>query len=174
MPIILRYVRGIVSNELILNLVFLQETEDGHPDAEHGRTRETRGRPRLPAETLLGHRPDDTPCAEVPHTHTHTHTHTHREKEGRVSTSSYSTEMKSWRCSSYIYLCFIYRSITCLCLLCTSSELRVSAPRSLLCSAVNSGRSSPSAARQRSRSSTVRSEEARPSSAGPPCRGRGW
>lgn len=55
----------------------LQETEDRHPDAEHGRTRETRRRPRLPAAALHGHRPDETPRAEVCTVETHEHTHTH-------------------------------------------------------------------------------------------------
>lgn len=43
----------------------LQETQDGHPDAEHGRTGEAGGRPRLPAASLHGHRPDAASSAEV-------------------------------------------------------------------------------------------------------------
>lgn len=41
-------------------------------------------------------------------------------------------------------------------------------------SAANSAPSSPNAARQRSRSSTARSEGAPPSNTGPPCRGKAW
>lgn len=47
------------------NLLCPQETQDGHLDAEHGRTRETRRRSRLPVTALHGHRPDETTRAEV-------------------------------------------------------------------------------------------------------------
>lgn len=69
--------QGKVGYELlIINLLCLQETQDGHLDAEHGRARETRRRSRLPAAALHGHRPDETPCAEVCAVDTHTQAHT--------------------------------------------------------------------------------------------------
>lgn len=56
------------------NLLCPQETQDGHLDAEHGRTRETRRCSRLPVTALHGHRPDETTRAEVCTVDTHTHT----------------------------------------------------------------------------------------------------
>lgn len=74
----------VVDQLLRRNLLRPQETQDGHLDAEHGRTRETRRCSWLPVTALHGHRPDETTCAEVCTVDAHTHTHTQRDSDSEI------------------------------------------------------------------------------------------